>query len=153
MSKNYTIGLLLDNLILFLYRNFPSFIVNVSLLILLSIVGISIINNSLFNPPEHILDSIEIEKKYIEIEQKNIEDFKKHIEDIKKETPNVKPEPSDQISYDTSLKYQNNYEFHSDNPRLTIPKPGETLIYTLGQGGFMLSTVVPNNSKAIFENI
>ena len=82
MSKNYTIGLLLDNLILFLYRNFPSFIVNVSLLILLSIVGISIINNSLFNPPEHILDSIEIEKKYIEIEQKNIEDVKKHIEDI-----------------------------------------------------------------------
>jgi hypothetical protein len=70
----YTLGLLLykivNQIVLFLYTSFPSFIVNVSLLILLSIVGISIINNSLFNPPEHILDSIEIEKKYIEIEQK-----------------------------------------------------------------------------------
>lgn len=138
----YTLGLLLDKIVLFLYTSFPSFIVNVSLLILLSIVGISIINNSLFNPPEHIMNSIE---------QKNRATI---IEDIKKEIPTVKkPEPSDQISYDTSLKYQNNYEFNSDNPILTTPKPGETLIYTLGQGGFMLSTVVPNNSKAIFENI
>lgn len=141
----YTLGLLIDNIILFLYTNFLSFIINVCLLVILCAVFISIINNSLFNFPEQplILDKI-IEQKEIPYQQPQ------KIELIKQHTVQ---EPSDEISYDMSLKYQNDYESNPLNPIYTTPKPGQNLIYTLGQSGFVLSTVVPENSTAIFENI
>lgn len=154
LSTFYTLGLLLDNIFLFLYRNFPSFIINACLSIILSVVFISVINNSLFNPPEHIQDQIEREHKIIldirqETENK-IASFKKQ-----RELQFVKrlPEPSDQVSFHESVKYQDDYQFNPDNPILTKPIPGQTLIYRLGQSGSMLSTVVPDNSTAIFENI
>ena len=149
----YTLGLLIDNIILFLYNNFSSFIINACLSIILSSVFISIVNNSLFNPPEHIQDQIDHENKLIQdlrqetankiiLLKKDKLQFIKHL-----------PEPSDQVSYETSLKYQSDYEFNLDNPILTKPVPGQTLIYNLGQSGSMLSTVIPDNSTAIFENI
>jgi len=135
---------LLDKLVLFLYTNFSSFIINVCLSIILSSVFISIINNSLFNPPERIQDQIDHENKI--------------IKDLQQETPKLQfvkrhIEPPDEVSYEQSLKYQGDYEFNPDNPMLTKPITGQTLIYTLGQSGSMLSTVVPDNSTAIFKNI
>lgn len=150
----YTLINLLDNIFLFLYRNFPSFIINSCLSIISSVVFISIINNSLFNPPEHIQDQIDHKNKIIkDIRQEianKIASLKKrqNIDFVKR-----LPEPSDAVSFHESVKYQGDYQFNLDNPILTKPIPGQTLIYRLGQSGSMLSTVVPNNSTAIFENI
>lgn len=154
MNIFYTIGILLDSIFLFLYRNFPSFMINVCLSVILSIVFISIINNALFNPPESIQDQINYENKVIqEIRQETsnkIASFKKQHElQIVKRLP----EPYDQVSFENSVKYQGDYQFNLDNPILTKPIPGQTLIYRLGQSGSMLSTVVPKNSSAVFENI
>jgi len=154
LSPFYTLINLLDNIFLFLYRNFPSFIINACLSVILSAVFISIINNALFNPPEHIQDQIEREHKIIlDIRQETankIASFKKqqNIDFVKR-----LPEPSDDVSYEHSVKYQGDYQFNLDNPILTKPIPGQTLIYRLGQSGSMLSTVVPKTSTAVFENI
>lgn len=154
LSPFYTLINLLDNLVLFLYTHFPSFIINACLSIILSVVFISVINNALFNPPEHIQDQIEREHKIIlDIRQETankIASLKKrqNIDFVKR-----LPEPSDAVSFHESVKYQGDYQFNLDNPILTKPIPGQTLIYRLGQSGSMLSTVVPNNSTAIFENI
>jgi hypothetical protein len=141
-------------LVLFLYTHFSSFIINAGLSVILSAVFISIINNALFNPPEHIQDQIDREHKIIlDIRQEianKIESLKKrqNIDFVKR-----LPEPSDQVNFHDSVKNQGDYQFNIDNPILTKPKPGQTLIYRLGQSGSMLSTVVPTNSTAVFENI
>jgi hypothetical protein len=149
----YTIGVLLDNLILFLYINFPSFMINVCLSIIFSVVFISIINNALFNPPEHIQDQINHENKIIQEIRQETSNKIALLKKDKLQFVKRLPEPSDQVNFHDSVKYQGDYEFNLDNPILTKPIPGQTLIYKLGQSGSMLSTVVPNNSTAVFENI
>lgn len=127
----YILYKLLHNIFVYLYENFSSFIVNVSSSVILSVIFICIINQ---NEKGGVLGL-------------------KH-ETLNKITQIQKlKEPSDQVSYEMSLKYQSDYEFNPLNPILTVPKPGQTLTYRLGQGGYMLSTVVPNDSTAIFENI
>jgi hypothetical protein len=154
MNIFYTLSVLLDNLRLFLYTNFKSFIINACLLIILSAVFISVINNALFNPPEHIQDQIDSEHKIIlDLRQETANKItllkKQHELQFVKHLP----EPTDQVSYEHSLKYQSDYEFNLDNPILTKPIAGQTLIYKLGQSGSILSTVVPDNNTAVFENI
>lgn len=150
----YTLGLLIDNIFWFLYRNFPSFIINACLLVVLSAVFISVINNALFNPPEQPLTRAEIiyeqkkQKQEQEIENKIILLKKDKLQFVKR-----LPEPSDQVNFNDSVKYQGDYQFNLNNPILTKPKPGQTLIYRLGQSGSMLSTVVPKTSTFVFENI
>ncbi len=155
LAPFYTIGILLDNIFLFLYRNFPSFMINVCLSVISSIVFISIINNALFNPPEQPLTRAEIIYEQKKQEQEQEQEIENKIILLKKEHQSVKrlPEPYDQVSFENSVKYQGDYQFNLDNPILTKPKPGQTLIYRLGQSGSILSTVVPKNSTAVFENI
>lgn len=120
-----------------------SFILNLCVIIMLSSVFLSIINNSLFNLPEmETVNKITIDKKLDTLLQ---------IDILKHEILKKLPEPTDSISYENSIKYQGEYQFNPLNPKLSKFKPNDSIIIPLGQSGFLLSTVIPEKSDALFE--
>ena len=121
-----------------------SFILNLCVIIMLSSVFLSIINNSLINLPEmETVHKITIDKKLDTLLQ---------IATIKHEILKKKlPEPTDSVSYENSIKYQGEYQFNPLNPKLSKFKPNDSIIIPLGQSGFLLSTVIQEKSDALFE--
>lgn len=148
MSETFTgifnfIGYLIDNYTF-------SLILNISILIILSIVTISILNNSIFNPEIIVINTPEKLKIKKEFTQ---EEVQKEVQEKVEVSYKRLPVPDGVVSFDKSLTMQADYRYNLDNPRLTRPKPGSTLIIPLGRSGTVLTTIVPANSSAVFEGI
>jgi hypothetical protein len=61
------------------------------------------------------------------------------------------PPPLKPIIFDYSIPTCTKYDGDTtDNRTLVTPSPGYTIIYPVGRNGFLLSTVVPESSKASF---
>lgn len=74
--------------------------------------------------------------------------LKKFVPTVIEPPPPPSPEP---IIFDYSIPTCTKYDGEITEDRVLItPPPGYTIVYPVGRSGFLLSTVVPESSKASF---